>query len=391
MYRTLKTPFTASKADIDKLFQINKTSAEIWNQCLFIAKNYSLENNGKWINKTRLQQALKRHYPLHSQSIQAVAHKYLFSRDSAHQARLKGLKNKYPYRKKKYFNTKWIDQAFQFSGNTIVLSLGIQNHKRQKPIEIKVSRLPVGDIKEIELVYDRKLMICISYDDGISPVVNENSQNNASIDPGEIHAIASVCENGNGLIITGRKQRAIHKFRNKKVKELQKKLSRCKKYSRQWKRYKKALIFVLSKSDAQLKDTLHKTTKLFVDWCVEQGVTKVAMGNPQGVQLNTKKKKKKRETRQKLSNWTFGKVREYLTYKLEAQGIAFDLQNEAYTSQTCPVCGMVKKSSSRTYKCYCGYKAHRDIHGAKNILSKYLYGDIRYLFDEKDILYLRIA
>ena len=65
--------------------------------------------------------------------------------------------------------------------------------------------------------------------------------------------------------------------------------------------------FVLSKRNAQLKDALHKTTKQFVEWCLEHEVNHVVMGNPEGVQRNTKKKRRK-EINQKLSNWSFGKV-----------------------------------------------------------------------------------
>ena len=64
--------------------------------------------------------------------------------------------------------------------------------------------------------------------------------------------------------------------------------------------------------------------------------------------------------------------------------------NEGYTTQTCPVCGRRKKTSTRNYVCKCGYKEHRDIHGSKNILSKYKYNDIRYLGETKEIKYLRI-
>ena len=392
MYRTIKTSFKANNNDINRLFVCNRISGEIWNQCLTEAKEYARASGGKWINKTRLQQVLKNKFPMHSQSVQAVAHKYLFSRDAAKQARKQGFKNKYPYRKKKFLNTKWVDQAFSIKNNTISLSMGIWNNKRQKPIIIKASILPKGDIKEIELIYDRKLMVCISYDDEKAPAILNKPRLVAAIDPGEIHSISASCENGNALIITGRKQRAIHKFRNTKLKDLQKKMSRCKKGSRQWKKYHKAKIYMLSKSEAQLNDAVHKTTKQFVDWCLKNNVTEVAMGNPQGVQLKTKKKKKARKgTRQKLSNWTFGQTRDRLTYKLETKGIIFAMQDESYTSQTCPVCERRKKVSSRNYTCRCGYKEHRDIHGAKNILSKYLHGDIRYLYETRAFMYLRIA
>ncbi|GAA5661447.1 transposase [Geobacillus stearothermophilus] len=102
MYRTVKIPFQTSKKDIDRLFECNRISAQIWNDCLVIAKNYALKNNGKWINQTELQKQTKGKYPIHSQSIQAVCHKYLNARDSAKKAKQKGLDNKYPYKQKEY-------------------------------------------------------------------------------------------------------------------------------------------------------------------------------------------------------------------------------------------------------------------------------------------------
>ena len=392
MYRTMKIPFKAKTRDIDRLFECNRIGGDIWNRCLLEAKQYALAHHGQWISKTKLQQSLKGKFPLHSQSVQAVAHQYLFSRDAAKQARRLGYGNKYPYRKKAHYNTKWVDQAFRINGNTISLSLGNWQGKRQRPIAVRVPKLPAGDIKEIELIYDRKLMLCVSYDDGQEPVLQNNPPCVAAIDPGEIHAIAAFCEKGNALIVTGRKQRAIHHFRHQKLKELQKKMSHCKKGSRQWKKYNQAKRYMLSKSDAQLKDAVHKTTKRFVDWCLEQAITEVAMGNPQGVQLSTRKKKKaRRGQRQKLSNWTFGQTRAFLAYKLEAKGIVFAMQDESYTSQTCPVCQSRKKISSRHYKCRCGYEEHRDIHGARNILSKYCYDEIRHLCRTTQLTYLRIA
>ncbi|MGL4453136.1 MAG: hypothetical protein ACRCTZ_18395 [Sarcina sp.] len=182
MIRCLKTSFTCSKSTLDKLFEANRISATIWNDCLTVAKDYSLNNNGKWINKSMLQNALKGKYPLHSQSVQAVVHKYLFSRDNAYKARLKGLKNKYPWKKKKHFNTKWIDKAFKVLANgTIILSNG---SKREKLI-IKLSKdISTIEIKEIELIFDRKLMVSISYDDGGEPAIN-NSINSCGVDLGE--------------------------------------------------------------------------------------------------------------------------------------------------------------------------------------------------------------
>src|SRR5699024_12666258 len=102
-------------------------------------------------------------------------------------------------------------------------------------------------------------------------------------------------------------------------------MSKCKKSSKQWKKYTRATQYVLSKSAKQLQDGLHKTTKKFVEWCLENEVKEVAFGDVDGVQRHTSRRKKKkvrnRTRNQKLSNWSFGKVYDYLTYKLNAEEI----------------------------------------------------------------------
>ena len=85
-------------------------------------------------------------------------------------------------------------------------------------------------------------------------------------------------------------------------------------------------------------------------------------------------KKQRKKTNQKLSNWSFGKFTTLLTYKAKTEDIEVMLVNEAYTSQTCPVCETRKKVTGRNYRCRCGYQKHRDIHGACNILTKYKMG-----------------
>jgi putative transposase len=318
-----------------------------------------------------------------------MCHKYLFSRDSAKQAKNQGLNNKYPYKNKNYFNTKWVDKAFKIDGNTIELSLGVWNGKRQQPIRITVSHLPAAAIKEIELLFDRKLMISMSYDDG--KVAAENIGNNmVGVDLGEIHSIAATTTENKAIIITGRKLRSVHRLRNKKLAEIGRLMSKCKKGSRQWKKYQRAKRYILSKSERQMNDAIHKTTRQFVQWCTENEVKEVVIGRVEGVQRNTKKKRKK-TVNQKLSNWSFGKIQKQLQYKLEEHGTSVKTIDESYTSQQCPCCGGRKKTSTRNYKCSCGYKEHRDVHGSKGILSKHLYGDIRHLGETKEIKYLRIA
>jgi putative transposase len=122
---------------------------------------------------------------------------------------------------------------------------------------------------------------------------------------------------------------------------------------------------------------------------MEQQIKHVVVGDVEGVQRNTRKKRRK-TVKQKLSQWQFGQLLKYLEYKLHAKGITLEKVDEAYTSQTCPVCTRRKKPSGRVYKCKCGYEQHRDIHGAGNILTKELYGLFRPI-KIRSIKYLRIA
>ena len=414
--KVVKSSFSASKEDIDKLFACNRIAAMIWNASLEISKSYALANGGKWISKSGLYKALKNLYPLHSQSVQMVADKYLDARDAAHAAILKGYKNKYPWRRKKNFNTQWKDKAFSFDfeKNVLSLSLGIWDGKRQQGICLKLSKNIMSKINEIvsfdkdavsqiELCYDNGLMLCITYDDKQSPE-NIGFPETVGVDLGEIHSIAACATNGNSIIITGRKLRSINRLRNKTLASISKAQAKCTKGSRRWKKLQRKKRYILSKSKHQVAYKTHEITKNFVDWCLENKVGKVFCGNPEGVQRNTSGRKKKnrtknkkkirnRKTSQKLSNWNFWKIKDCLKYKLANVGIEFEEISEAYSSQTCPICGQRHKTNSRNYKCSCGYHAHRDVHGAHNILSLGLNGHFEKVcdFEKQKTKYLRLA
>ncbi len=77
---------------------------------------------------------------------------------------------------------------------------------------------------------------------------------------------------------------------------------------------------------------------------------------------------------QKIHQWSHGSVRFKLTYKAERLGMAVALQDEHYTSRTCPCCGHVRsKVKGRVFRCpKCGWTYHRDGVGSINIRQKYL-------------------
>ena len=140
------------------------------------------------------------------------------------------------------------------------------------------------------------------------------------IDLGEIHSIASFSSEGNAIIVTGRLLRSIKQYQLKKLAEFGRKLSKCKKNSRRYKKLRRAKRRMLQKTNAQIRDLNHKITRAFVTWAVENKISKVFVGNPEGVQ----RKKRRRIVSQKLSRWNFGKHLEYLKYKLASVGISIE-------------------------------------------------------------------
>ncbi|WP_285754025.1 zinc ribbon domain-containing protein [Parageobacillus sp. G301] len=77
----------------------------------------------------------------------------------------------------------------------------------------------------------------------------------------------------------------------------------------------------------------------------------------------------------------------HLAYKLAPHGIRLQVVYELVFS----CLPKEKKTSSRLFVCRCGYEEHRDVHGAKNILSKALHGAFKRWNVQTKLTYLRIA
>ena len=125
-----------------------------------------------------------------------------------------------------------------------------------------------------------------------------------------------------------------------------------------------------------------------MDYCIENGISKVYYGDLDSCTRGHSDDNSK-YINQKLRDWCYGQLTKQLENKLSRYGIELVKVSEAYSSQTCPHCGNRHKPTGRNYECQCGYKQHRDVVGAMNILN----------FNEKDIKlekysslkYLRIA
>ena len=390
-YRTQIIPVNCSKRDLSYLFKCNKWSAEVWNLCVKLDKEHQ-EIYGKQINQSQLQKYTKKCVPFHAKGIHHVVHKYLFARDSMWKSRKAKHENSHkvelPYKHKKYFTTGWDCQAVYIDYDKGIIKLSKPKTeingkiKVLKPIKCYSKSIP-PNIVEVELIWRGKLCLAVKYKER-GEYKQINSSNSAAIDLGEIHAITSIDNNGNAVIITGRQMRSFKRFRNKQQAELRSKMSKCTKYSNQWLKYNKAMEKLKYKTDNKTNDSLHKITKHYVDYCIMNDISKVYYGDLDSLTRDTKKRMGKK-LGQKINQWEYGELMRLLEPKLSKYGIELVKVKEYYTSQKCPNCKSLNKPKGRNYECNCGYTQHRDVVGAINILNdndnkniKY-YGNLKYL------------
>ncbi|MDU9804529.1 transposase, partial [Helicobacter pylori] len=84
--------------------------------------------------------------------------------------------------------------------------------------------------------------------------------------------------------------------------------------------------------------------------------------------------KQKSGLNQSILNTSFYQIISFLDYKQQHNGKLLVKVPPQYTSKTCHCCGNINhklKLNHRQYWCLeCGYREHRDINAANNILSK---------------------
>ncbi len=399
IYKSIILPIKTSKKNIDYLYQCNKETARVWNKCLTLNKQL-WKTEEKRVDRKYLQDNTKGVFSdiLPAKCIQITIKKYLGALTGIRKARKQGRADiKYPWKQKKNYNTIWDRQMIKIDYDKNIIRMPrpqkIINHKRiLNPLFLKFKYPLPQNIVQIELIYNNGLKLAVNYYEE-AEYMQINSNNVCGVDLGEIHSITSVDNNGNSLIITGRQIRSIQRFRNKELGKLQNKLSKCTKNSNNYKKYRKAIRKLMSKSNSKLNYCLHATSKMFLKYCLENSIKTIIIGDLKQFNMNLKNRNNY-SSQQKLVQWTHGQLIQKIKEKVEKYGVEVVEISEAYTSQTCPNCNHKHKPTGRNYVCTkCGFTMHRDLVGAVNILSKYLNdGKIKKLdIDVKPIKYLRIA
>jgi len=165
------------------------------------------------------------------------------------------------------------------------------------------------------------------------------------------------------ILIGGRAAKATLQYRNKQLARIQKRQSGKEKGSRRHKRLQRRKYQLLDRSKRRIRDLCHKATRQVAE--AFPGAT-CYVGEP----FNDAAQLARRTQAQTISQTCTRKIIQQLDYKA-AGAITVD---EAYSSQTCPVCGRRSKHR-RIYTClHCGTTGPRDAIGAVNILALGVHG-----------------
>jgi len=353
-------------------------AAKVWTKCrdLHLAAR---KDSAKWPNKDTLQKATKG-FGLHSQSAQMVCHAFLANVDTATQLRKSGRKEiRYPWRDKTFYPLMWPAQAMSLNGKRIVLPMG---RGRKSIVLGKPDWLTAP--AACKLVWNGvcdELHVCVE-----SELAQESPGDaHACIDLGQIHLATVVTNTGAALIISGRGVRSEKRRKNMMNGEMAAKLSRCTKGSRRWRKLRRTRSMQTSRTDRRVRDMGHKATRQAIDFCIDNKVGKLFVGNPDGV----RRKRCGRHQNQRMSQWEYGRDINYLEQKSKKTAIECFNGSERGTSSHCPECGAKHKPKGRNWRCKaCGFTGHRDVVGGAN-MHPLAFGEKIKFPSLKDITYLR--
>ena len=374
MMRVQTFPCSLTKAQADALNRESSrvhTNVLVWHYRIY-------RRTGHWLSEyaaKRLEDYLGGPTSLHAHSRDAAQEGFYDACKVARSQQKIGLDTRYPHRRHFYRTTTWKNTGIRVRGGVLLLARA----RGLEPVRVvlpgNLLAYPASAYKQVELVWDRaarRYHWHVTLEDGAEPAPAPGHAV-VAVDLGEIHP-AALTDGKAAVVITARRLRATHQYTAKRLAQIQAKQAGKKKGSGRWKRLQARKNRFLAQQKKRARDIEHKVSRAVVDWAKERKAGTIAIGDVRDVADG---KRLGAKAQQKISTWSHGKVREYITYKAKAEGIAIELVDERNTSKTCPACGHQYKPRGRVYRCpTCGLVAHRDVVGSVNILSRKVHGAV---------------
>ena len=168
------------------------------------------------------------------------------------------------------------------------------------------------------------------------------------------------------------------KASEKKLVRLQRRLAKCKKFSKNWQKIKTKIAKLHRKIACMRQDFLHK---LSTDICKTHAlvvmedlkVRNMSQSASGTVDSPGRNVRAKAVLNKRILDQGWSEFRRQIVYKSQWLGGQLVLVNPAYTSQSCNNCGCINKDNRPTqtkFKCVsCGHEDNADVNAARNILA----------------------
>ena len=323
-----------------------------------------VRHQGIWLKPSSMMRWLNSN-KLHAHTADACVQAFYASLKSWRVRRKTDSDAKPPHRLRRFFRIEYKNSAIRHRDGKLILSNGRGNAPLILDWLFEMPRTLVirwqGEQYEAIATYHAE------------KVAEPTGAKTAGIDLGEIH-MAVAHDGENCTILNGRWARSVRRYQNKLKAKLSSLIDTKKRGSKRRQKLIKSRRKQLLKLNNQIRDIQHKQTSTLVSTLHREGVQTVVIGDVRDIRKGLDYG---RWANQKIHQMTSGRVRFLLTYKCERRGMSVVLQEESYTTQTCPACGNRKKPKGREYVCVCGFRYHRDGVGSFNIRAKYLnYGSV---------------
>jgi len=324
----------------------------------------TVRHKGIWLKEKHLKRLFTSH-KLHAHTADACVEAFFASLKSWRERKKQGDPDTHPPRRRKwYFRIEYKRSAMSLKDGMLRLS----NGKGNAPL---ILDWPWALPQTVVIHWTGSEYEAIATYKQEQPAARQEGEKVAGVDLGEVHMAVSH-DGEHTHILNGRLLRSKVQYRNKLQAELHSRIDgRMQKGSKRRKRLIRSKRRQLKKIEHQIRDIEHKQTTRLITTLHKNGVRTVVIGDVRDIRQDNDVG---HANNQKIHQWSHGRVRFKLTYKAERMGMSVVLQDEHYTSRTCPCCGQVRsKVKGRVFSCpKCKWGYHRDGVGSINIRQKYL-------------------
>ncbi len=354
-YRTVEIAWTPRTPSEWHTFTASRQeAARLWSD--LVVRHHRLRCLAwKWPSKGRWEKWARRKYPgLSAQSCQQIIGEFCEAVDSTRQLRKHGhAEASYPWRKPRYHDVVYTNQDARIRDGHLILPNGTSGALR---IRMPAAITLPGRLMEVRMSFGRVRLVCEV------PDAPRAEQTVIGVDLG-VNTLIAATDGQTVVLVNGRQVKAVVQYRNKQLASISQKQAPMTKGSRRWKRLQRRKHQVLDTTQRKIRDACHKATHIVKE--TFPGAT-CYVGEP----FNDASQKRGRTEAQQVSQACTRTIINQLDYKTSGAITV----NEAYSSQTCPVCGERSKHK-RTYRCpRCGATGPRDAVGSVNILSIGVHG-----------------